>query len=84
MSDLNIPRERTGFLEEAPGVLSSKRFFGGLALVAGLGLLVAVGVTALFQPIADASAAITAGSTLTGIGAALLGVTVLEGVRRTK
>jgi hypothetical protein len=74
--------ETTGIIEEAPGVKSSKRF-AGIALVGlGAGLLLALGIIAMFrvETMTNATIAITAGTTLVGIGAGLLGVTVLEGI----
>jgi hypothetical protein len=49
-------------------------------VMGGAGLLLAIGVTAIFRQIADSSAALDAGKALVITGAALLGSTVLEGV----
>jgi hypothetical protein len=72
----------TGIFEEAPGVLSSKRVMGAALIAAGSLLLAAVGVVAIFHPIADASSALSAGQTLVISGAAILGVTVFQGAAR--
>lgn len=79
MSDL-VPQSKTGILEESPGVKSSKRIMGAALIAAGCLLLAAVGVVAIFSPIADSASALAAGQALVWCGAALLGVTVLEGV----
>jgi len=79
MSD--ITQQITGILEESPGVKSSKRAFGAALIGAGSLLLLAVGAVAIFrlEPMPNAQIAISAGVALITAGAALLGVTVLEG-----
>jgi hypothetical protein len=72
--------EKTGLLEESPGVLSSKRVFGAALIAAGSLLLLAVGVVAVFRTVSDSSTAIECGKSLLIAGAALLGVGVLEGL----
>lgn len=77
-----MDEQKTGLLEEAPGVASSKRW-AGFTMIAGGGLLLlGIGVAAIFREIADSSAALGAGQALVITGAALLGVTVLEGLGR--
>lgn len=71
---------QTGILEQAPGEKSSKRYFGAALIAAGGLLLVAVGVVALFHEITDPETALAAGKALIITGAALLGVTVFEGI----
>ena len=72
----------TNMLEESPGVKSSKRLAGMILIATGCLLLVAVGIVALISivPMVNAGIAISAGTTLVGIGSALLGVTVFEGI----
>lgn len=72
--------EKTGILEESPGVKSSKRVFGAALVTSGGLLLLGVGIAAIFRPIADATAALEAGKALAITGAGLLGVGVLEGI----
>jgi len=62
---------------------SSKRLFGSVMISAGGLLLVAIGVIAIFRPIADSPAALQAGQALIITGAALLGVGVLDGIGRS-
>jgi hypothetical protein len=69
-------------LEESDGVLSSKRVMGAVTMIGGLLLLIAVGIMALIKKelFVNADTAISAGTALVGIGAGLLGITVLEGI----
>lgn len=78
--------EKTGILEESPGVMSSKRVAGFIMFGAGASLLIAVGVIAIFRldPMPNASITITAASTLLVTGAGTLGVTVLEGLGKVR
>ena len=66
--------------EESPGVRSSKRVAGISMVALGAGLLIAVGVVAMIRiaPMPNAPLAISAGQSLIAIGAALLGITVVE------
>lgn len=72
--------QKTGMLEESPGVLSSKRTAGISLISAGAGLLLTVGLIAIFrqEPMPNASITITAGTSLIAVGGAILGVTALE------
>ncbi len=70
----------TGMLEESPGVKSSKRTAGISLVAAGGLLLMATGVVGLFVKIADLEASLASGNALVWAGAALLGVTILEGI----
>ena len=67
-------------LEETEGVTSSKRVMGVIAMIAGILLLVAIGIIATIKPdvMTNAQTAISAGTTLAGIGAGLLGITAIE------
>lgn len=69
-------------LEEEEGVKSSKRVMGTASMITGICLLLAVGVFCFFKKelFVNAQTAITAGTTLVGIGATLLGITVFEGI----
>jgi len=72
--------ESKGFLKDADGDNSSKRLWGSILLAAGGGLLVAIGVSAIFTKVADPQTALSAGSTLITAGAALIIGGVLEGI----
>ncbi len=70
----------TGYLEESPGVRSSKRFWGTVLLALGALILACVAVASIGWGRNDTSAAISAGVTLMITGGGLLGFTVLEGL----
>ncbi len=65
---------------EATGNKSSKRLWGTIFMVAGGSLLVFIGLLSLFVKIADPDTALRASTTLVWVGAALLGVGVLDGL----
>lgn len=67
---------KTKWYEESPGVVSSKRVFGGVCLALGLVMKLTVFGAALFVQLGDAATAsgqadalLLAGTTLLGIGA---------------
>ena len=68
--------------KDVNGKTSSKRITGIILTIAGGGLLIAVGVIAVFKQIADPETALRAGTTLIGSGVGLLGVGVLEHINR--
>jgi hypothetical protein len=71
--------DKTKMTEEVPGTTSSKRVMGTVAMAAGIGLLLFVGVMGCFrQSMPNAQVSIQAGTALACIGAGLLGVTVVE------
>jgi len=76
--------QKTGALEESPGVISSKRLFGAILISIGGAFLLAIGIAAMFIEVKDPDTALSAGQVLIITGAALLGVTVLEGIARTR
>ncbi len=75
---------KTKMLEESPGVTSSKRTMGTIAMSAGIGLLVFTGIAASLKTgnMINGQLALQSGTTLSGIGAALLGTTVIEHFRK--
>lgn len=75
--------EKTGLLEQSPGVTSSKRVIGVTLVAAGGLLLVAAGVVAFFRLISDPSTVLSAGTTLLSLGAGLLGLTVVDNASET-
>jgi hypothetical protein len=63
---------------DVDGDPSSKRWIGAILITLGSALITSIGVAAIFTAIKDPATAITAGQTLIGTGAALLGISVLE------
>jgi hypothetical protein len=70
----------TGYLEESPGVKSSKRFWGTMLLSLGALVLIGVAIASLVWARNDTSAALSAGITLMVAGGSLLGITVFDGL----
>ena len=70
----------TKMLEEKEGVASSKRVMGTSSMIAGVAILCIAGIVSIFAKteIPNISIAVNAGASLVGIGAGLLGVTVIE------
>lgn len=70
----------TGFIHDKHGSRSSKRLAGFIMMGAGTIVLMTLGITSSFfgAVIANAEMAYKAGFGLCGIGAALLGVSLLE------
>ena len=77
MSD---PMQTTGYLEESPGVKSSKRLWGTILLSLGAAIMVAVAVTSIALGNNETGGAVSAGVALMAAGAGLLGIGVLEGI----
>ncbi len=76
MSDV----QTTGYLEESPGVKSSKRLWGTILLSLGALIFVGVAIASLVFARNDVGAAIAAGTSLMVTGGGLLGLGVLEGI----
>lgn len=73
---------KTKWYEESPGVTSSKRVFGGLAMGAGLAMKLWLYVAAMLYAIPDAATASAQADGFLLSGASLLGVTGLDVFRR--
>ena len=65
-------------LKDSQGHTSSKRIVGVCLVSVGGGLLLALGIIAVFRAITDPGTALSAGQTLVYSGAALLGIGVAE------
>jgi hypothetical protein len=78
--------EEVGFLEKKlpDGTIekSSKRLIGAIAFGAGGLLTIALGVYSFFAVAADPSTIITVGNSLVFTGAGLLGLGLVEGLRK--
>lgn len=72
--------QKTGIIEESPGVKSSKRFWGSVLLSAGGALIIALGVFSFFRQAADPETVRSCGVALIIVGGSLLGITVFEGI----
>lgn len=77
MSD---PVQATGYLEESPGVKSSKRLWGTILLSLGAAIMVAIAVASIALGNNETGGAIAAGTSLMVAGGGLLGIGVLEGI----
>lgn len=73
-----------GYLRGVDGEKSSKRLWGSILIPIGAGLLVSVGIAALFIDIADPDTALRAGTTIIGSGLVLFGAGAAErfGIKR--
>jgi hypothetical protein len=80
MSDQVDPPIATKAHEESPGVISAKRTSGLWMVALGAALLMSLGIYSLFLVAADPATAMQSGMALIITGAALLGVTIFEGV----
>lgn len=72
--------DKTKWYEESPGVVSSKRVFGGGMALAGLGMKLALFVMAVLGPIGDAATASAQADGMLIAGTTLLGITGLVDV----
>ena len=72
--------DKVGYLEESPGVHSSKRLWGTILLSLGSLIFGAVAVVSIALGHNEVTGAITAGTTLMVTGGGLLGLGVLEGI----
>ncbi len=72
---VTIPVNKTKWYEESPGVVSSKRIFGGGMASAGLAMKLALFVWALFSQVGDAATASAQADGLLLAGTTLLGIT---------
>jgi hypothetical protein len=79
MSD-PVQAQKTGYLEESPGVKSSKRLWGTILLSLGALIFVGVAVVSLFYGRNEVGAAVAAATSLLITGGGLLGLGVLEGL----
>lgn len=73
---------KTHWYEESPGVVSSKRLFGGGAMALGLAMKLGLYFAALFYAIPDAATAISQADGFLLSGASLLGITGLDVFKR--
>jgi membrane protein DedA with SNARE-associated domain len=64
--------------KDADNRVSSKRIVGTCVIGAGVGLLLAVGITSIFRAVVDSTTALSAGKALVYTGGALLGVGIAE------
>lgn len=69
---------KTKWFEESPGVVSSKRLFGGVALALGIVGKVVLYVAAIFWGVADAATASAQADAALIAGASLLGLTAVD------
>lgn len=67
-------------LNDKSGKPSSKRIVGIIILAIGICFDLAIGITSIFQVIADPSTALSVGNTLIYVGGGLLGIGVLENI----
>lgn len=65
----------TKWYEESPGVVSSKRIFGGAAMALGMAMKLGLYIVALFYAIPDAATASAQADGFLLAGASLLGIT---------
>jgi len=73
---------KTKWYEESPGVTSSKRLFGGVALGLGLAMKLGLFFAALFLSLGDAATASAQADGFLMAGAGLLGLTVADAFKR--
>lgn len=73
---------KTKWYEESPGVTSSKRLFGGVALAGGLAMKLVIFGVSLFIPLGDAATASAQADGFVLAGASLLGITGLDVFKR--
>ena len=73
---------KTKWYEESPGVVSSKRLGGGIALALGVAMKLVIFVWAVFSPLGDAASASAQADGLVLAGASLLGITGLDVFKR--
>ena len=70
--------EKTKWYEESPGVVSSKRVFGGIILATGWSMKISLFFLAVFGHINDPATANAQADSLVYAGAGLLGITFME------
>ena len=80
LGNFTQPAVTTGYLEESPGVKSSKRLWGTILLSLGAAIMVAVAVVSLAFVNNETGGAVSAGTALMVTGGGLLGLGVLEGL----
>ncbi len=73
---------KTKWYEESPGVVSSKRICGGMAIITGASMKLVIFGWALFVPLGDAQTAMGQADGLLFSGATLLGITGLDVFKR--
>jgi len=74
---------KTKWYEESPGVTSSKRVFGGVALGSGVVMKLVIFVWALFGPLGDAATASAQADGLLMAGGGILFGTVFDVFKRS-
>ena len=69
---------KTKWYEETPGVISSKRMFGGIAIAFGVSMKISLFFLAVYGHVNDAATATAQADSLIYVGAGLLGLTAVE------
>lgn len=70
--------QKTKWWEESPGVMSSKRIFGGALVAMGVAMKLTLFVVAMFGAIGDPATASAQAASFLYTGGVLLGITGLD------